>query len=180
MFVLCFALAAGMVSPVIRVNAEEQQESVASEVEVSEEVVVLETETEAIAEAATDLSYTDENGNVYTYILDEIGNATITGITVSGAALVIPEVIDDAPVVAVNNANQCVVTNPGIRIPELTINCPTVGERAFYGTTLGTLTIGEDIKAFVVCNDGETAMTIIICSLPMQRLIRWCFRRWSW
>lgn len=189
MFVLCFALTAGVTSPVVLVSAEELQESVtvsgndvsstvvsddvmseetmiqeetvvleevmASEVEVTEETAVSETETEPVAEETADLSYTDENGNVFTYILDESGNVTITGITVSGAALVIPERIDEAPVIAVNNANQCVVTNPGIRIPELTINCHTIGERAFYGTTIGTLTIGEDVKAFVVCNDGD-------------------------
>jgi len=131
------------------------EEVAASEVEVTEETAVSETGTEPIAEAATDLSYTDENGNVFTYILDEVGNATVTGITVSGAALVIPEMINEAPVIAVDNANQCVVMNPEVAITELTINCNTIGERAFYGTTIGTLTIGEDVKAFVVCNDGD-------------------------
>ena len=208
MFVLCFALTAGVLSPVVRVNAEDQHESeaaevtveaeqieessvmevsteleaneeqsltvsgndvssaevsddavseetVVSEVEAAEKTVVSETETEPVAEETADLSYTDENGNVFIYILDESGNATITGITVSGAALVVPEMINEAPVVAVDNANQCVVTNPGIRIPELIINCYTVGERAFYGTTIGTLTIGEDVKSFIVCNDGD-------------------------
>ncbi len=188
MFVMCFALTAGVANPVL-VSAEELQESVtvsgndvsskvvsddvmpeetmiqeetvvleevmASEVEVTEETAVSENETETIAEEAADLSYTDENGNVFAYILDEGGNATITGITVSGVALVIPERINEAPVVAVDNANQCVVTNPEVRIPELTINCHTIGERAFYGTSIGTLTIGEDVKAFVVCNDGD-------------------------
>ena len=174
MFVLCFALTAGVLSPVVRVNAEELQESEAAEVTVEaeqiEESSVMEVSTEqeaneeqsltvsgndVVAEAATDLSYTDESGNVFTYILDEVGNATVTGITVSGAVLVIPEMINEAPVIAVDNANQCVVMNPEVAITELTINCNTIGERAFYGTTIGTLTIGEDVKAFVVCNDGD-------------------------
>ncbi|MBR4060658.1 MAG: leucine-rich repeat protein [Lachnospiraceae bacterium] len=173
-FMLCFALTAGMVSPVVSVSAEELQESVAvemdAEAEQIEESSVMEVTTEleaneeqsltisgndVVAEAATDLSYTDENGNVFIYILDESGNATITGITVSGAALVIPEVINEVPVIAVDNANQRVVMNPEVAIPELTINCHTIGERAFYGTSIGTLTIGEDVKAFVVCNDGD-------------------------
>lgn len=113
------------------------------------------TKTASEETASEALTYTDEQGNLFTYELDEGGNATITGITVSGAALVIPERIDEAPVIAVNNANQCVVTNPGIRIPELTINCHTIGERAFYETSIGMLTIGEDVKAFIVCNDGD-------------------------
>lgn len=203
-FVLCFALTAGGAIPVVPVNAEELQESVAAKVAAEEtgqsgtvsgndavagnaseetgtagdavtESVSTETvpaddamgtvsgndlEPSAISEETetvevTDLSYTDEQGNVFTYVVDDEGNATITGIRVSGAALVIPEMINEALVIAVNNANQCVVTNPGVAIAELTINCSTIGERAFYGTTIGTLTIGEDVKSFTVCNDGE-------------------------
>ena len=194
-FALCFAVTAGVVSPVVPVSAEELQESEAVEVESTELVTFTEAfaSTEPVEESVSagnvcktvsgndvtlsavsdesveerstiaetevvetaDLSYTDENGNMFTYILDEAGNATITGITVSGEALVIPEMINASPVIAVDNANQCVVMNLGVAIPELSINCHTIGARAFYGTIIGTLTIGEDVKAFVVCNDGD-------------------------
>lgn len=110
---------------------------------------------EAVALADTALTYTDEQGNLFAYELDEEGNATITGITVSGAALTIPDFVNTAPVVAVTNANSCVVQNPEITIPELTINCYTIGAKAFSGLTIGSLVIGEDVKAFSLYNDEE-------------------------
>ena len=82
---------------------------------------------EAVALTTTELTYTDEQGNLFTYELDEEGNATITGITVSGAALTIPDVISEAPVIAVANGSSCVVSNPEVTIPELTINCNIIG-----------------------------------------------------
>ena len=108
--------------------------------------------TETVSEA---LTYTDEQGNVFTYELDEQGNATITGITVSGAALIIPASVNAAPVIAVANGTSCVVLNPEVTIPELTINCHTIGTKAFSGLTIGTLVIGEDVKSFSLYNDEE-------------------------
>ena len=123
---------------------------------VSDNDVATETATnEVVILSDTEQTYTDEQGNIFTYELDEEGNATITGITVSGAALTIPDSINDAPVVAVANANSCVVQNPEITIPELTINCHTIGAKAFSGLTIGTLVIGEDVKAFSLYNDEE-------------------------
>lgn len=110
---------------------------------------------EAVVITDTALTYTDEQGNVFTYELDEQGNATITGITVSGVALTIPTVINDAPVIAVSNGSNCVVTNPTLKIPELTINCNTIGVKAFSGLSIGKLTIGEDVKSFSVVTDGN-------------------------
>lgn len=110
---------------------------------------------EAIALTSTEQTYTDEQDNIFTYELDEEGNATITGITVSGAALTIPVSIGEAPVIAVANANSCVVLNPEIAIPELTINCHTIGAKAFSGLRVGTLVIGEDVKALSIFNDEE-------------------------
>ena len=94
---------------------------------------------EQVSIISTDQTYTDENGNVFIYVLDELGNATITSITLSGAALTIPSTIHDAPVVSVANGNICVVSNPEVKIPELFINCHTIGIRAFYGVDIGTL-----------------------------------------
>ncbi len=110
---------------------------------------------EAVTLSDTEQTYTDEQGNIFTYVLDEEGNATITGITVSGAALTIPETISDAPVIAVANENSCVVSNPTVTIPELTINCNTIGVKAFSGLKIGTLTIGEDVKAFSIMTDSN-------------------------
>ena len=107
---------------------------------------------EQISIISTDQTYTDENGNVFTYVLDELGNAAITGITLSGAALIIPSTVNDAPVVSVANGNTCVVSNPDVKIPELVINCHTIGIRAFYGVSIGTLTIGADVKELCVNN----------------------------
>ena len=107
---------------------------------------------EQISITSTDQTYTDENGNMFTYVLDESGNAVITGIAVSGTALIIPSTINDAPVVSVANGNECVVSNPEIKVPELVINCHTIGIRAFYGISIGTLTIGTDVKELCVNN----------------------------
>lgn len=108
-----------------------------------------------IATASTEQTYTDEQGNIFTYELDEEGNATIIGITVSGAALTIPETIDGSVVVAVANGSNCVISNPTVTIPELTINCHTIGVKAFSSLSIGTLTIGEDVKEFAISNDGD-------------------------
>ena len=110
---------------------------------------------EQVSIISTDQTYTDENGNVFIYVLDELGNATITSITLSGAALTIPSTIHDAPVVSVANGNICVVSNPEVKIPELFINCHTIGIRAFYGVDIGTLTIGTDVKELCVNNGIE-------------------------
>ncbi len=97
------------------------------------------------------LSYTDEKGNEFTYELDGEGNATVTGIRVSGQPLEVPSVIDGAAVCAVENGTGCVVTNPLTRIEELTINGDIrIGVKAFSGLTIGTLTIGEGVKSFSV------------------------------
>ncbi len=103
------------------------------------------------------LSYTDAEGNIFTYELDGGGNATITAVRASGQPLVIPDVIDGAAVTAVSNGTACVVTNPGTVIPALTINCASVGTGAFSGLTIGTLTIGEGVEEFAVSDDGVTS-----------------------
>lgn len=128
----------------------ETDESVTEEAEETTEQI--DEQEEQISIISTDQTYTDENGNVFTYVLDELGNATITGITLSGTALIIPSTINDAPVVSVANGNNCVVSNPEIKIPELVINCHTIGIRAFYGVSIGTLTIGADVKELCVNN----------------------------
>lgn len=110
---------------------------------------------EAAVVSDTVQSYTDELGNVFTYELDAEGNAIITGITISGTALTIPEIINEAPVIAVANGSRCVVTNPTIKIPELTINCNTIGVKAFAGLSIGTLTIGADVKSFTIVTDSD-------------------------
>ena len=107
---------------------------------------------ENISVVSTDQTYTDEHGNMFVYVLDESGNATITGITVSGAALIIPSTVNGSPVISVANGNNCVVSNPNVKIPELVINCNTIGIRAFYGLSIGTLIIGADVKELCVNN----------------------------
>lgn len=97
---------------------------------------------------SAEMSFTDVNGNVFVYEVDEDQNATITGITVSGQVLAIPEAIDGYIVTAVANGTSGVVRNPGTRIPELTINQSIVGVNAFAGCNIGTLTIGENVSSF--------------------------------
>ena len=92
--------------------------------------------------------YTDAEGNLFTYTLDDEGNATITGITVSGASLTVPTSIAGAPVIAVDGDKTCVVTNPEVEIPYLFIDCETVGIRAFAGLDIGTLVLGEHVGRF--------------------------------
>lgn len=142
------------------IQPEESKSAEALEVDelVTESVSESEMETIVVSEenitpASTDQIYTDEQGNIFTYVLDESGNVTITGITASGAALTIPATINDVPVVAVANGNNCVVSNPSVKISELTINCNTIGVRAFNGLSIGTLTIGADVKELYVSND---------------------------
>ncbi|MDD7178398.1 MAG: leucine-rich repeat protein [Lachnospiraceae bacterium] len=106
---------------------------------------------------STELTYTDEQGNVFTYEVDEQGKATITGICVSGTDLIIPETLGGAAVAAVDNGADCVISNPGVRIPKLEINCPVIGVKAFSGLSIGTLIIGENVKTFsVVQNESYT------------------------
>lgn len=107
---------------------------------------------ENISVVSTNQTYTDENGNIFTYVLDESGNAIITSITVSGAALIIPSEVNGSSVISVANGNNCVVSNPDVKISELVINCHTIGIRAFYGLSIGTLIIGEDVKELCVNN----------------------------
>ena len=92
--------------------------------------------------------YTDAEGNLFTYTLDDEGNATITGITVSGASLTVPTSIAGAPVIAVDGDRACVVTNPEVEIPYLFIDCETVGIRAFAGLDIETLVLGEHVGRF--------------------------------
>ena len=96
----------------------------------------------------TPAPYTDAEGNVFTYTLDDEGNATITGITLSGASLTIPTSIAGASVIAVDGDKTCVVTNPEVKIPYLMIDCETVGIRAFAGLDIGTLVLGEHLGRF--------------------------------
>ena len=102
-----------------------------------------------------ELSFTDENGNLFTYVLDDAGNATIVGITVSGQSLVIPNFIEDVQVVNVSNGSACVVQNPEVTIPELSINCHSIGTNAFAGLNIGTLIIGENVSEFSISAEVE-------------------------
>lgn len=99
---------------------------------------------------------TDVEGNVFSYELDGEGNAVITSIMVSGKSLTVPDIIDGAPVAAVENGTECVVANPETPITDITINCRRVGTGAFSGLTIGTLTIGENVEEFSVSTAGST------------------------
>lgn len=99
-------------------------------------------------ETTDEYTYTDGNQNVFTYVLDTEGNAIITSITATGSAITVPAVIDNKTVISVGNNNECVITNPSTVIPELTINCPSIGVKAFANLTIGTLTIGEEVTNF--------------------------------
>lgn len=108
-------------------------------------------ETEAITEEATEVvtyTHTDELGNVFAYHLDENGQAVIFEITLSGNALTILAELDGYVVASVENDKNCVITNPEIRIPELTIVCASVGANALKGLSIGTLTLAEGIECF--------------------------------
>ena len=96
-----------------------------------------------------DNAYTDTQGNEFHYVLDEGGNAVITGITLSGQALEIPDSINGAAVAAVSSgSNSCVVSNPETAIPSLYVNCGSVGAYVFSGLHIGTLTVGEKVACF--------------------------------
>ncbi len=131
-------------------EGEEGEEPVEPEAELKAEEAAKEGDVPDIAVSlfSTEMSFTDANGNVFVYELDGDNNATITGITVSGQVLIIPETIDGYNVTAVANGTSGVVRNPGTRIPELTINQSTVGVNAFAGCNIGTLTIGENVSSF--------------------------------
>ncbi len=100
-------------------------------------------------------TYTDEQGNVFTYKLDEEGNAIITGITMGGDALTVPEVIEGISVVSVDNGGAAVLENPGVVIEELVINTPTIGARAFRNLSIGTLVIGDAVRSFSMIQDSN-------------------------
>lgn len=152
-FSLIFGLALlmGCLSDVLMVKA---QDTVTDEVteNLTEEVLqtVSGNDAAAISEETTtdEYTYTDGNQNVFTYILDEEGNATITSITATGSAITVPAVIEDKTVISVGNNNECVITNPSMVISELTINCPSVGVKAFANLNIGTLIIGEEVTNF--------------------------------
>lgn len=118
-------------------------------IEVADIEILSETET-TIEESTEVITYThtDENGNVFTYRLDENGQAVIFEITLSGSVLMIPEKLDGYVVASVENDKSCVITNPEIMIPELTIACASVGANAFQSLSIGTLTLAEGIKSF--------------------------------
>ncbi len=102
---------------------------------------------QVMAFSLTDV-YVDGDGNEFTYVVDDNGNAVITQITVSGGNLWIPSSIDGYPVTAVGSELSCVVANPGTKISQLTIDCEMVGCNAFKGTVIGTLIIGENVSSF--------------------------------
>lgn len=114
----------GCLSNAITVKAQETDavaEEIAQTVSGNDAAVISE-------EATTDeYTYTDSNQNIFTYVVDTEGNATITSITATGSAITVPDVIDDKTVISVGNNNECVITNPSMVIPELTINCPSIG-----------------------------------------------------
>ena len=127
----------------IAVRAEEQTQKTTESTE------------ETLIKTLQELSFTDENGNIFTYVLDDEGNATIVGITVSGQSLVIPNFIEDAQVVNVSNGSACVVQNPEVTIPELRINCHSIGTNAFAGLNIGILIIGENVSEFSISAEVE-------------------------
>lgn len=142
LFVVCSIAVMFSVLMIIPVRAEEMEIGRIDE-SVTEETISI---------VSTDQMYTDEQGNIFTYVLDESGNAIITEITVSGAALIIPNTVNDVLVVSVANGNACVISNPEVKISELVINCHTIGVRAFYGINIGILTIGTDVKELCLNN----------------------------
>ena len=124
-----------------------QLENIASmevaEIEVLSEIEAIEESTEVIT-----YTHTDVNGNVFTYYLDENGQAVIFEITLSGSALTIPAELDGYVIASVENEKSCVITNPEVMIPEFTIACASVGANALKGLSVGTLTLAEGIKSF--------------------------------
>lgn len=98
--------------------------------------------------AASEQTYFDEYGNALIYDLDTEGNISIIEIIVVGEELLIPETINGVFVKSVGMGEGCCVLNGDIKIPKLTINCHTVAPHAFEGLTIGTLTIGENVKDF--------------------------------
>lgn len=117
----------------------------AVEVSAEENIAVI---TEEITDESVVYTHTDENGNILSYTIDENSQAVIHGITLSGTALTIPTELDGYVVASVENENACVVTNPDISIPELTVSCASVGPNAFTGLNIGTLTMAEGITSF--------------------------------
>ena len=105
-----------------------------------------------------DNAYTDAQGNVFNYVLDDEGNAVITGITLSGQALEIPDSINGTAVAAVSGGgNSCVVSNPETAIPSLYVDCGSIGAYAFSDLHIGTLTIGENVACFEESTEGSVS-----------------------
>ena len=109
--------------------------------------IITEETDEGTMEISEDNTHTDENGNVFVYTLDENSQAVIYGISLSGTALIVPAEMDGYVVASVGNENLCVVTNPEVYIPELTVSCASVEPNAFAGLSIGTLTLDEGISS---------------------------------
>ena len=107
----------------------------------------------------------DENGTpkpVFTYSLDDDGNATITGYTGNVSALVIPEEIDGHKVVALgDNAFKGKKLLEYVEIPN---NVVKIGSYVFANTSLSDLKLPEKLTYLGNCvlsgNTGVTEITI--------------------
>ena len=107
----------------------------------------------------------DENGTpkpVFTYSLDDDGNATITGYTGNVSALVIPEEIDGHKVVALgDNAFKGKKLLEYVEIPN---NVVKIGSYVFANTSLSDLKLPEKLTYLGNCvlsgNTGVTEITL--------------------
>lgn len=132
----------------IAIITEESTEEITN-TSIEENIAVITEETDGgVMEISEDYTHTDENGNVFTYTLDENSQAVIHGITLSGAVFVVPSELDGYVVASVESENTCVVTNPDVYIPELTVVSTSIGPNAFAGLSIGTLTIAEGVASF--------------------------------
>ena len=107
----------------------------------------------------------DENGTpkpVFTYSLDDDGNATITGYTGNVSALVIPEEIDGHKVIALgDNAFKGKKLLEYVEIPNSVVK---IGSRVFANTSLSDLKLPEKLTYLGNCvlsgNTGVTEITL--------------------
>lgn len=93
----------------------------------------------------------------YTYILLENGAAKITGYSGKAENLTIPDQLDGHPVAAIRDDafSEC-SSLPSVSIPD---SVTAIGDRAFYGCSNLTLTVGRDSYALQYCKENALNYT---------------------
>lgn len=152
----------------LQASAMEEELALSEETEALDEILEEEEETKESDEFAeledygislfsNDLTFTDTNGNRFTYEELADGRITITEIISNGGTLIIPSVLDGKSVASIDNNSSLVLRNPSPHLDTLEIHCPMIGARAFQGANIGTLILGEEVTELPESSDSNIA-----------------------